>query len=108
MIFRDSIQAFADGDYELARALKLKDRELDALTDDVVEKLVERAAINRNPCRVTWTLSWLLALLSELGIMQQAEVVKLRQPARNLTSVSISKRRLHKVGSVLSSERWIR
>ena len=44
VIFRDSIRAFADGDYELARALKLKDRELDALTDDVVEKLVERAA----------------------------------------------------------------
>jgi phosphate transport system protein len=44
VIFRDSIRAFADGDYELARALKLKDRELDALTDDVVEKLVQRAA----------------------------------------------------------------
>jgi phosphate uptake regulator len=35
--------AFADGDYELARTLKLKDRELDALTDDVIERLVERA-----------------------------------------------------------------
>jgi phosphate uptake regulator len=43
-IFRDSIRAFADGDYELARTLKLKDRELDALTDDVIERLVERAA----------------------------------------------------------------
>ena len=29
-IFRDSKRAFADGDYELARTLKLKDRELDA------------------------------------------------------------------------------
>jgi phosphate transport system protein len=44
VIFRDSIRAFADGDYELARALKLKDRELDTLTHDVVEKLVRRAA----------------------------------------------------------------
>jgi phosphate transport system protein len=43
-IFRDSIRAFADGDYELARTLKFKDRELDALTDDLNEKLVERAS----------------------------------------------------------------
>jgi phosphate uptake regulator len=39
-----SIAAFADGDYELARTLKLKDRELDALADDVAERLVERAS----------------------------------------------------------------
>ena len=43
VIFHDSIRAFADGDYELARTLKLKDRELDALTDDVTARLVERA-----------------------------------------------------------------
>jgi phosphate transport system protein len=43
-IFRDSIRAFADGDYELARTLNFKDRELDALTDDLNEKLVERAS----------------------------------------------------------------
>jgi phosphate transport system protein len=42
-IFRDSMRAFADADYELARTLKLKDRELDALTRDLGEKLVERA-----------------------------------------------------------------
>ena len=42
-IFRDSIRAFADADYELARTLKMKDRELDALTDDVTERLLERA-----------------------------------------------------------------
>jgi phosphate transport system protein len=45
-IFRDSIRAFADGDYELARTLKFKDRELDALTDDLNEKLVERASVD--------------------------------------------------------------
>ncbi|MBV9129246.1 MAG: phosphate signaling complex protein PhoU [Verrucomicrobia bacterium] len=44
VIFRESMRAFADGDYEHARTLKLKDRELDALTDDVTEKLVERVA----------------------------------------------------------------
>ena len=43
-IFRDSMRAFADADYELARTLKLKDRELDALTNEVNVKLVERAA----------------------------------------------------------------
>jgi phosphate transport system protein len=42
-ISRDSMRAFADGDFELARTLKLKDRELDALTNDVNEKLVQRA-----------------------------------------------------------------
>jgi len=45
-IFRDSVRAFADGDYELARTLKLKDRELDALTNDVNERLVERATLD--------------------------------------------------------------
>jgi phosphate transport system protein len=45
-IFRDSVRAFADGDYELARTLKLKDRELDALTDDVNERLVERGTVD--------------------------------------------------------------
>jgi phosphate transport system protein len=45
-IFRNSIRAFADGDCELARTLKLKDRELDALTDYVNEKLVQRATLD--------------------------------------------------------------
>jgi phosphate transport system protein len=45
-IFRDSMRAFADGDYELAGTLKLKDRELDALTNDVNEKLAQRAALD--------------------------------------------------------------
>lgn len=42
VIFRDSMRAFADGDCEHARTLKLKDRDLDALTDDVTERLSER------------------------------------------------------------------
>ena len=45
-IFRNSIRAFADADCELARTLKLKDRELDALTDYVIEKLVQRATLD--------------------------------------------------------------
>jgi phosphate transport system protein len=44
VIFRDSIRAFADGDHKHARTLKLKDRELDASTDDVTERLLERLA----------------------------------------------------------------
>jgi phosphate transport system protein len=43
-IFRDSIRAFADGDCEHARTLKLKDRELDALTDDLTDRLSEVVA----------------------------------------------------------------
>ena len=45
-IFRDSIRAFADGDFELARILKLRDRELDALTRGLSEKIVARATVD--------------------------------------------------------------
>jgi phosphate transport system protein len=45
-IFRDSMRAYADGDCELARTLKLKDRELDALTRELSEKLVEQATVD--------------------------------------------------------------
>jgi phosphate transport system protein len=42
-IFRDSMRTFAEGDDQLARMLKLRDKELDALTTDLGEKLVARA-----------------------------------------------------------------
>ena len=42
-IFRDSMRAFAEGDCSLAQTLKLRDKELDALTTDIGEKLVARA-----------------------------------------------------------------
>jgi phosphate uptake regulator len=42
-IFRDSIRAFAERDFTLAQTLKSRDRELDALTTDIGEKLVARA-----------------------------------------------------------------
>ena len=45
-IFRDSVRAYADSDCELARTLKLKDRELDAVTRDLSEKLVQRATVD--------------------------------------------------------------
>ena len=45
-IFHDSVRTFADGDCELARTLKLKDRELDAMTRDLSEKLVARATVD--------------------------------------------------------------
>jgi phosphate transport system protein len=45
-IFRDSMRAYADGNCELARTLKLKDRELDALTRELSEKLVEQATVD--------------------------------------------------------------
>jgi phosphate uptake regulator len=45
-LFRDSMRAYADGDCELARTLKLKDRELDALTRELSEKLVEHATMD--------------------------------------------------------------
>jgi phosphate transport system protein len=45
-IFRDSIRAYADANYDLAQTLKPKDRELDALTYDVTGKLVEQATVD--------------------------------------------------------------
>ena len=45
-IFHDSMRTFADGDCELARTLKLKDRELDAVTRDISEKLFARATVD--------------------------------------------------------------
>ena len=52
-IFRDSMRAFADGDYELARTLKLKDRELDALTVTSAKSSLRVPPWTRNLCRVT-------------------------------------------------------
>ena len=46
-IFRDSIRAFAEGDFELARTLKPRDKELDTLTADLSEKLIVRAGADR-------------------------------------------------------------
>ena len=46
VIFRDSVRAFAGGDCETACTLKLKDRELDAVTRDISEKLVARATVD--------------------------------------------------------------
>jgi phosphate transport system protein len=45
-IFRDSIRAFAEGDCALAQTLKPRDKELDALTTDLGEKLVTRATVD--------------------------------------------------------------
>ena len=42
-IFRDSIRAFAERDCALARMLKSRDKELDAVTTDIGERLVIRA-----------------------------------------------------------------
>lgn len=43
-IFRDSMRAFAESDCALAQMLKPRDKELDALTTDISEKLVARAS----------------------------------------------------------------
>jgi phosphate transport system protein len=43
-IFRDSIRAFAESDCALAQTLKPRDKELDALTTDIGEKLMAVAS----------------------------------------------------------------
>jgi phosphate transport system protein len=51
-IFRDGMRAYADGDFELARKLDSKARELGILTRDITEKLVQRATVDAKfvPC----------------------------------------------------------
>jgi len=68
-IFRDSVRAFADGDYELARTLKFKDRELDALTDDVNERLVERGTLDSELVPSYVDLIFVARALERIGIM---------------------------------------
>ena len=43
-IFRDSVRAFAEHDWTLARGIKPRDKELDALTTTLGEKLIARTA----------------------------------------------------------------
>jgi len=45
-IFLDSIRAFAERDCALARTLKSRDKELDAVTTDIGERLVARASVD--------------------------------------------------------------
>ena len=66
-IFHDGMRAYADGDYELARALKPKDRELDALTRDIAEKLVERAIVDSELVRSYLDVIFVARALERIG-----------------------------------------
>jgi phosphate transport system protein len=66
-IFHDAMRAYADGDYELARALKPKDRELDALTRDIAEKLVERAIVDSELVRSYLDVIFVARALERIG-----------------------------------------
>ncbi len=66
-IFRDSIRAFADGDSELARTLKFKDRELDAMTDEVIERLTSKASLETEAARSYLDLIFVARALERIG-----------------------------------------
>ena len=66
-IFRDSIRAFADGDCELARTLKFKDRELDDAIDEVIERLSARASLESDAARSCLDLIFIAAPLNGSG-----------------------------------------
>jgi phosphate transport system protein len=66
-IFRDSIRAFADGDCELARNLKFKDRELDAMTDEVIEQLTSRASLKSEVAQSYLDLIFVARALERIG-----------------------------------------
>jgi phosphate transport system protein len=66
-IFRDSIRAFADGDCELARTLKFKDRELDDAIDEVIERLTVRASLESDAARSCLDLIFIARALERIG-----------------------------------------
>jgi phosphate transport system protein len=66
-IFHDGIRAYADGDYELARTLKPKDRELDVITRDIAEKLVERATVDSESVRSYLDIIFVARALERIG-----------------------------------------
>jgi phosphate transport system protein len=66
-IFRDSIRAFADGDWELARTLKFKDRELDDAIDEVIERLSAQASVDADATRSCLDLVFIARALEWIG-----------------------------------------
>jgi len=66
-IFRDSIRAFADGDCELARNLKFKDRELDAMTNEVIERLTSGISLGPDAARSYLDLIFVARALERIG-----------------------------------------
>ena len=66
-IFRDSVRAFADGDFELARTLKTKDKELDALTKEFIDKLLVQAETDSKFVRSCYDLIFVARALERIG-----------------------------------------
>jgi phosphate transport system protein len=66
-IFRDCIRAFADGDSELARNLKFKDRELDAKTNEVIERLTSKVSLESEAARSYLDLIFVARALERIG-----------------------------------------
>jgi phosphate transport system protein len=66
-IFRDSIRAFADGDCELARTLKFKDRELDDATAEVIEGITARASLEPDAARACLDVIFIVRALERIG-----------------------------------------
>ena len=66
-IFRDSIRAFADGDCELARTLKFKDRELDDATAEVIERITARASLEPDAARACLGVIFIARALERIG-----------------------------------------
>jgi hypothetical protein len=68
VIFRGSMRTFAAGDHGLARTLKLKDRDLDAITRDLSEKLVARATVDSELVPSYLDLIFVARALERIGI----------------------------------------
>ena len=66
-IFRDSLRAFTDGDSELARQLKPRDRELDALNSALNDRMMERMAVDPEQVPVYMNLVFVARALERIG-----------------------------------------
>jgi len=66
-IFHDSMRAYGDGDSAIALTLHLKARELDVLTRDLSEQLVERATVDSELLPVYLDLIFVARSLQRIG-----------------------------------------
>jgi phosphate transport system protein len=66
-IFRDSLRAFTDGDSELARQLKPRDREIDALNSALCERMMERMAVDPEQVPVYMNIVFISRALERVG-----------------------------------------
>jgi phosphate transport system protein len=66
-MFRDAIKAYADGDIELARSLRIRDKELDELNRNFAETLTDLMPSHPDSIRGFMELVFVARCLERIG-----------------------------------------